>query len=79
MADQPERLAVTKRVTGDLKLGDRLRKARLGKGWTQKQAADRMGTAQAVLSRAENGRINPSWNWLRRACQVLNIQSLKIG
>jgi transcriptional regulator with XRE-family HTH domain len=53
--------------------GEDLRKARQQKGWTQEQAARRLGMTQAYLSMLENGRRGFSDSVLRRALQKLEV------
>ena len=37
-------------------LGERVRVVRRGRGWTQKQLADKSGTTQAVIQKIESGK-----------------------
>ncbi len=53
--------------------GGMLRIARQRKGFQQGEAADRLGVAQATLSRAENGIIEPSDDLLDRAVSVYGL------
>ncbi|PIU33199.1 transcriptional regulator [Candidatus Woesebacteria bacterium CG_4_10_14_0_2_um_filter_39_14] len=46
--------------------------ARVKKGVTQKELAQRIGTKQSVISRLESGRANPSIAFLKRLAQALN-------
>jgi transcriptional regulator with XRE-family HTH domain len=51
--------------------GEELREARLGAGWTQQQAAGRLGVTQAYLSMVEHGhRVLPSV-LVRKAVEIL--------
>lgn len=54
-------------------LGDLLRLARQLRGFTQKQAAKSLGIAQAVLSRMENGLIEPDADFIDRASVVFDL------
>lgn len=47
--------------------------ARLKKGMTQKEIAEKVGTKQSVISRLESGRANPSIAFLKRLAQALNV------
>lgn len=53
--------------------GDLLRVARHLRGFTQKTAAEKLGVAQAVLSRLENDMINPDDELRRRASSVFDL------
>lgn len=53
--------------------GGMLRIARQRKGFQQGEAANRLGVAQATLSRAENGIIEPSDDLLDRAVFVYGL------
>ena len=46
--------------------------ARVKKGVTQKELADKIGTKQSVISRLESGRANPSVAFLKKLAQALN-------
>lgn len=46
--------------------------ARVKKGVTQKELAQRIGTKQSVISRLESGRANPSVAFLKKLAQALN-------
>lgn len=46
--------------------------ARVTKGVTQKELAQRIGTKQSVVSRLESGRANPSVAFLKKLAQALN-------
>ena len=47
-------------------------KARLERGYTQKQLAEKLHTRQSVISRVENARTVPSLSFLKRLAEVLN-------
>jgi transcriptional regulator with XRE-family HTH domain len=53
--------------------GQDLRKARQQKGWTQEQAARRLGMTQAYLSMLENGQRGFSGSVLRRTLQKFQV------
>ncbi|RWQ44759.1 XRE family transcriptional regulator [Mesorhizobium sp.] len=53
--------------------GDLLRLARQLRGFTQKKASDDLGIAQAVLSRMENGLVEPDPQFIERAASVFDL------
>lgn len=46
--------------------------ARMKKGVTQEELAEKLGTKQSVISRLESGRANPSVAFLKKLAQALN-------
>lgn len=46
--------------------------ARVNKGITQKDLAEKIGTKQSVISRLESGRANPSIAFLKKLALALN-------
>ena len=52
--------------------------ARLKKGLTQRQLADKIGTKQSAIARLESGNINPSTGFLNKAASVMGYK-LKIS
>jgi len=52
--------------------GKELREARLRRGWTQQQAAKRLGVTQAYLSMLEQGRRALSYRLARKAVETLD-------
>lgn len=52
--------------------------SRKASGMTQKQLAERMGTAQANISRFESGNYNPSLAFLQKMAECLG-KNLKIS
>lgn len=46
--------------------------ARIKRGVTQKELAQKIGTKQSVISRLESGRANPSVAFLKKLAQALN-------
>jgi ribosome-binding protein aMBF1 (putative translation factor) len=46
--------------------------ARLKKGLTQEDLAQKIGTKQSVISRLESGRANPSFSFLKKIAHALN-------
>lgn len=47
--------------------------ARLNQGITQSELANKLGTKQAVISRLETGKANPSINFIKRLAKVLDL------
>lgn len=47
--------------------------ARIKKGLSQKELAERLDTKQSVISRVENAKTMPSLSFLKRVAQTLNI------
>ena len=47
-------------------------RARIEKGLTQKQLADKLHTKQSVISRVESANTTPSISFLKRLAQALN-------
>ena len=54
--------------------GNAILRARLERGWSQAELAQRSGTKQANISRIEAGLANPTLNLVHRLCQVLDIE-----
>mgnify|MGYP001596848118 CR=1 FL=1 len=54
-------------------LGQRIRAARLAKGWTQQDLADRSGIARANIARMEAGRHTPSVETVKVVAQALTL------
>ena len=49
-------------------------KARIERGYTQKQLAKKLKTQQSVISRAEQGSGTPSLSFLKRAAKALDAE-----
>ena len=47
--------------------------ARIEKGYTQKELAEKLRTKQSVISRVESARASPSLSFLKRLASVLNV------
>jgi ribosome-binding protein aMBF1 (putative translation factor) len=47
--------------------------ARMKKGLSQKQLANKLGTKQSVISRVENARTTPSLTFIKRLAEVLGV------
>ena len=54
--------------------GDAVLRARLKKGWTQTELAQRVGTKQANISRIEAGLANPTLELIQKVCKALEIR-----
>lgn len=48
-------------------------KARIEKGLSQKDLAEKLNTKQSVISRVENAKTTPSLSFLKRLAEVLNV------
>lgn len=55
-------------------LGERIREAREQLGLTQKELADKVGTSQSAIARAEAGGVIPSLNSLQRYAAALDMR-----
>lgn len=55
------------------KVGPKLRAARLATGWTQEEAASRLGLRQPTLSRFENGRSLPTLKQFLRLAELYGV------
>lgn len=47
--------------------------ARINKGFSQKDLAEKLHTKQSVISRVENAKTTPSLSFLKRLAEVLNV------
>lgn len=59
------------RLTPRYTLISELIAARLKKGMTQMEVAEKLGTRQSAIARLESGDINPSFEFLQRIAQVM--------
>lgn len=48
--------------------------ARLKRGFTQKDVAERLGTKQSAIARLESGSVNPSLEFLQRFAQAMGLK-----
>lgn len=54
-------------------IGERLKKARIKKGFTQEQLAEKIDVSVAFLSRVERGKAKINLNRLNQLCDLLDI------
>ena len=54
--------------------GNAVLRARLNKGWTQKELAKRVGTKQANISRIEGGLANPTLELIQKVSKALDLR-----
>lgn len=54
-------------------IGERLKKARIAKGYTQEQLAEKIDVSVAFLSRVERGKSKINLNRLNQLCDLLEI------
>ena len=54
-------------------IGERLKKARIEKGYTQEQLAEKIDVSVAFLSRIERGKSKVNLNRLNQLCDLLDI------
>lgn len=60
-----------KRLTPRYQVISGLIAARLKKGYTQKELADKIGTKQSAIARLESGSVNPSLGLLEKIASVM--------
>jgi ribosome-binding protein aMBF1 (putative translation factor) len=60
------------RLQPEFQMIDALVKARVKRGFTQKNLARKIGTKQSVISRLETGKANPSLNFLKKLAHALD-------
>lgn len=71
--NNPEYLEAKEALKLHFALGDAMICARMKRGWSQTELAERVGTKQANISRIEAGLANPTLNLVQRIIQVLNL------
>ena len=54
-------------------LGREIKKARAGLGWRQQRLHEATGISQKYLSRIENDHVDPSWSFVLKIAQALNM------
>lgn len=60
------------------KVAEIIQAARVQKGWTQEELAEKVGFARNTIARIENGRFSPNADQLYAILEVLDLD-LKIG
>lgn len=68
----PEFVKARQELQPEFEIIERIIRARIKKGITQKKLAKRMKTKQSAISRLESGTANPSLNFLKRLADALN-------
>lgn len=68
----PEFVKAYQELQPEFAIIEKIIRARIGEGVTQKELAKRMKTKQSAISRLESGRANPSLNFLQRLAEALN-------
>lgn len=56
-----------------VEVGERIRKARKGKGLTQKELGEKLGVADSVITNYESGKQNLTIETLQKVAQVLEV------
>ncbi len=69
----PEYQAAKKDLKPLLDLADDLLRERLEKEWTQNELARRAGTKQANISKLESGLSNPTYEFLKKVADALEV------
>ena len=62
-----------------VRIGRALEKARLEKGWTQAELAEKAGTSQSAIHRIEKGGQNISLEMIKKLSEALGNQILSIN
>ena len=60
-------------MTINQKIGHRLKTARLNKGFTQKEIAQKMGILQPAYARYESGKVQLNYEQIQELCKLLDI------
>ena len=68
----PKAKAEYEKLQPEFAVIERILRARIEKGITQKKLAQRMKTKQSAISRLESGAANPSISFLQRLAQALD-------
>lgn len=69
----PEFRKALKETEPEFQIARTMIEARMKKGLSQKELAQRLDTKQSVISRVENAKTTPSVTFLKRAAQALNV------
>ena len=65
--------------TYQLRIGRAVERARLERGWTQAELAERAGTSQSAIHRIEKGQQNVSLDMVKRLSEILERQILSVA
>ena len=66
-------MTATTDAAADIKIGTRLKHARLASGLKLRELADRLGCSESFLSKAENDKVRPSLAMLHKIVSALDI------
>lgn len=69
----PEFMKALKETELEYQIARAIIKARIEKGLSQKDLAEKLNTKQSVISRVENAKTTPSLSFLKRLAEVLNV------
>lgn len=61
-----------------MQIHEKIKEARIKKGWTQDRIAEEMETTQAMIWRYESGRTQMTAAVLKRYCEILNVSADEI-
>lgn len=62
-----------------MSLGREIRKARIDKGWKQKELKEATGLSQKYLSEIERDAVDPRWSIVRRIARALDVSLDQLG
>jgi ribosome-binding protein aMBF1 (putative translation factor) len=68
----PEFVRAWQELQPEFEIIEKIIRARIKRGVTQKKLAQRMKTKQSAISRLESGTANPSLNFLKRLAEALD-------
>ena len=58
----------------EIKIGEKIKKYRKEKGYTQKQLAEKCGLSEISIKKYETGNVTPSYESLNKVCSILNVE-----
>lgn len=58
----------------EIKIGEKIKKYRKEKGYTQKQLAEKCGLSEISIKKYEIGNVTPSYESLNKVCSILNVE-----
>lgn len=70
---KPEIQRAEEKLKARLDLADAVIRARIQKGWSQSELAEKIGTKQASISRIESALANPTLSMIQKLCSVLDL------